>query len=153
VERLHVDDQLTTVIGDDEDTNAATTTLKGLGETGPEAGLVDDGKVLLNITSLGHGNNNTVLEIKNAVLLEDRAEHGLHNNTWAGVGDERRLLVQLLGEEIDTQVSVLAGGGGGGDTDDLAWSALEDQEIAETDVVARDGNGVGRVGRLGGGTR
>ncbi len=28
-----------------------------------------------------------ILEIQNSVLLEDGAEHGLNNNTWAWVGD------------------------------------------------------------------
>lgn len=55
--------------------------------------------------------------------------------------------MQLLGEEINTQVPVLASGRGGGNTDDLARSALEDQEIANADMVGRDGDGVGRGGR------
>jgi len=55
----------------------------------------------------------------------------------------------LLGEEVDTQVAVLAGGRGGGDADDLARTALQDKEIAEADVVAGDGDSVGSVGRLG----
>ena len=57
--------------------------------------------------------------------------------------------MQLLGEEINTQVSVLSGRRRGGDSDDLAWSTLKDQEIAQADVVCRDGDGVGDVGRLG----
>ena len=83
-------------------------------------------------------------------MLEDRSQHSLNNDTWAGVRDERRLLVQLLSEEIDTQVAVLASGGRGRDADDLARTALENQEIAETDVVSWNGDGVGAV-RLGGG--
>jgi hypothetical protein len=51
--------------------------------------------------------------------------------------------MQLLGEEIDTQVSVLAGGSRGGDSDDLARTTLKDQEITEADVVAWDGDGSG----------
>lgn len=90
----------------------------------------------------------TVLEIKNAVLLENRAEHGLDNNTWAWVADERGLFMQLLGEEVDAQVSVLTSGRRGGDADDLARTALEDQEVAETDVVAGDRHGAGGEGRL-----
>ena len=31
---------------------------------------------------------NTILEVKDSVLLEDGAEHGLDDNTWAWVGDE-----------------------------------------------------------------
>lgn len=54
---LHVDGKLTTVIADDENTDAATTSLEGLGETGPKVGLIDDRQGLLDITSLGHGNN------------------------------------------------------------------------------------------------
>jgi hypothetical protein len=53
--------------------------------------------------------------------------------------------MQLLGEEIDTQVSVLACGRGCGDADDLARTTLEDQEIAQADVMAWDGDGVGGV--------
>lgn len=50
--------------------------------------------------------------------------------------------MQLLGEEINAQVSVLAGSGGGGNADDLARTTLKDQEITEADVVAWDGDGV-----------
>tara|TARA_R110002003_G_scaffold251_8_gene17810 strand:+ start:2846 stop:3040 length:195 start_codon:yes stop_codon:yes gene_type:complete len=52
--------------------------------------------------------------------------------------------MKLLGEQVNTEVAVLASLGGGGDADDLARAALEDQEIANADVVAGDGNGVGR---------
>lgn len=52
----------------------------------------------------------------------------------------------MLGEEVDTEVSVLASGRGGGNADDLARAALQDQEVAEADVVAGDGDGVWRVG-------
>ena len=82
------------------------------------------------------------MEIENTVLLEDGAEHGLDDDTWAWVGDERGLFVQLLGEEVDAQVAVLAGGGRGGNADDLARAALKDQEITEADVVAWNGDGV-----------
>jgi hypothetical protein len=57
--------------------------------------------------------------------------------------------MQLLGEEVNTQVSVLASGSRRGDADDLARTTLKDQEIADADVVAWDGDGVGRIGRLG----
>lgn len=86
-----------------------------------------------------------VLEIKNTVLLEDWSQHSLDDDTWAWVGDERGLFIQLSGEEVDTQVAVLASGSGGGDTDNLAGTSLEHQEVTHTDVVARDGNSVGRL--------
>ena len=86
------------------------------------------------------------MEIKNSVLLEDWAEHSLNNDAWAWVGDERRLFMQLLGEEINSQVTVLTSGGRGGDPDDLAWSTLKDQEITNTNVMARNGDSVRSVG-------
>ena len=52
--------------------------------------------------------------------------------------------MKLLGEEVNTEVAVLAGLGGSGDADDLAWSSLEDEQVADADVVAGDGDGVGR---------
>lgn len=51
--------------------------------------------------------------------------------------------MELLGEEVNTEVTVLAGLGRGGNTDDLARTTLKDQEIANADVMARDGDGVG----------
>jgi hypothetical protein len=56
--------------------------------------------------------------------------------------------VQLLGEEVNSQVPVLASGRGGGNADDLARAALKDQQIANADVVGGDGDSVGRSGRV-----
>ncbi len=101
---LHIDGELTAVVADDKNTDAATASLEGLGETAPQVGLIDDRQRLLDITSLSHGNNyegladeggdgheqltGAVLEVENTVLLEDRAKHCLHYDTWARVGDE-----------------------------------------------------------------
>jgi len=54
--------------------------------------------------------------------------------------------VQLLGEEVNTEVAVLASLSRGGDADDLARAALQDQQVADPDVVAGDGDGVGNHG-------
>lgn len=145
---LHVNTKLTACIGDDKDTDGATASLEGFGQAVPKVGLINDRDSLLDITSLGHGNNSSILQIKNSVLLEDRAEHGLDDDRRAWIGDERGLLMQLLGEEINAQVSVLTSGSRGGDADDLARTALKDQEITNTDVVAGDGDSVGGVGRF-----
>lgn len=146
---LHVDRKLLSVVVEDKDANATTTGLEGALEAPDEVGLVNDGEPLLNITSLGHGDDEAVVEVKDAILLEDRAKHGLHNHTRSRVCDEGRLLVQLLGEEVDTKVAVLASSRGSGDADDLARTTLEDQEIAKTDVMAGDGDGVGDIGIAG----
>lgn len=144
---LVVNSHLTAIVVDDEDANAATAVVEAVGETAEEAALVKDRKALLDVTSLGHGNDHAVVtDVKDTVLLENRAEHVLDNDRGAGVADERRLLVQLLGEEVNTEVTVLAGLGRGGDADDLARAALQDQQVADPDVVAGDGDGVGNHG-------
>lgn len=140
---LVVDSHLETVVVDDKDADGATAIVERLGKTLRETALVKDGEALLDVASLGHGNNAAVLaNVENAVLLEDRAEHVLDHDRGGGVGDEARLLVQLLGEQVNTEVAVLASLRRGGDADDLARAALEDQEVANADVVAGDGDGV-----------
>ena len=141
---LVVDGHLQTIVVDDEDADGAAAVVEGLGKARGETALVEDGETLLDIARLGHGNDAAVFtDVEDTVLLEDRAEHVLDNDRGSGVGDEAGLLVQLLGEEVNTEVAVLASLRGGGDADDLARAALEDQEIADADVVAGDGDGVG----------
>lgn len=86
---LEIDSELTAIVIDDKDTNTATASLESFCQAAPEVGLIDDWNGLLNITGLGHGDNSAILEIKNTVLLKDRAEHGLDDDTWAWAGDER----------------------------------------------------------------
>jgi hypothetical protein len=61
--------------------------------------------------------------------------------------------VQLLGEEVNTEVTVLTSLSRGGDANDLARTALQDQQVADPDVVARDGDGVGNHGAGSGAAR
>lgn len=151
VDNLVVDSHLHTIIVDDQDADAATAVVERLGQALEEVALVKDGKTLLDITGLGHGNDTAILtDVKNTVLLEDRTKHVLDNDGRSRVGDEAGLLMELLGEEVNTEVAVLASLGRGGDADDLARAALEDQEIADADVVARDGDSVGRSHLAGG---
>jgi hypothetical protein len=148
VDDLVVDRELTTLIRNDKNANAATTIVEGICEAAEETALVKDGKTLLDITSLGHGNDTTVIaDVQHAVLLEDRSDHVLNNHRWAGIADEGRLLVKLLAEEVHTEVAVLASLSRSSDADDLAWAALKDEEVTDADVVAWDGDGVGRTGR------
>lgn len=86
-----------------------------------------------------------VLQVKHAVLLQNRAAHGLDHDARRRVVDLARLLVQLLAEEVDAEVAVLAGGGGARDADHLARVALEHQDVANADVVAGDRDCIGRI--------
>lgn len=145
VNDLVVHSHLTTLVTNDKDTNATTTIVKVLTQTSKKIALVKDRQALLDVASLSHGNYVSILtDVEDAVLLEDRTEHVLNNDGGGWIGNEARLLVELLGEEVDTQVAMLACLRGGGDADDLARATLKDQEIANADVVAGDGNGVGR---------
>ena len=51
--------------------------------------------------------------------------------------------MKLLGEEIYTEVPVLASLSGRRDTNDLTWTALQYQEVTNTDVVAWNCDGAG----------
>lgn len=57
VEHLHVDGHLAPVVVDDEHADGAAAGVKGLLESIPKVGLVDDGQGLLDVAGLGHGNN------------------------------------------------------------------------------------------------
>jgi hypothetical protein len=57
VDDLHVDTKLAASVVENEDADTAAARVKGGLEALPQVGLVHDGEVLLDITSLGHGNN------------------------------------------------------------------------------------------------
>jgi hypothetical protein len=44
----------------------------------------------------------------------------VQDNRWRWMRDDARLLTQLLGEQVNTEITMLASLGGGGDADDLA---------------------------------
>ena len=77
-------------------------------------------------------------------MLKDGAEHVLDNNGWRRVRDKTRLFMKLLREEVHSEIAVLAGLCRCSDTNDLAGTALKHQEVTNTDVVARDGDGLWR---------
>lgn len=89
MDNLVVNSKLTALIADDKNANAATAVVERVNEAVEQAALVKDRKTLLDITSLGHGNNAAVVtDVEHAVLLEDRADHVLDNDGWAWVADE-----------------------------------------------------------------
>jgi hypothetical protein len=83
VNDLVVDSKLFAVITDNENADTAAAVVKGLAQAVEQVALVNDGKTLLDITSLGHGDDTTVVtDVEHAVLLEDWAKHVLDDNGW-----------------------------------------------------------------------
>lgn len=54
---FHVNGELTAAVVDDKDADGATARLESGLELGPKIGLLNDGQSLLDITSLGHGDD------------------------------------------------------------------------------------------------
>jgi len=151
VGNLVVDSEVLALVVDDEDADGTGAAAESLLDLGEELALVDDLEALLDLAGLGHDDELAVIaDVDEAVLLEDRAEERVEDDGWGWVRDDARLLVELLREEVDAEVAVLAGLGGGGDADDLARALLEDDEVANANVVAGDGEG-GVCGGVGGG--
>jgi hypothetical protein len=141
VDDLEVNNELTATVVDDKGTDRATAVGKGIADALGQTTLGDNGEGLLDVTGLGHGGEGTVtVDVEDTVGLEDGAEHGLDNHGRRGVGDEARLLLQLAGEEVNTEVTVLASLGRDRDADHLARTALEDQDVADANEVAGDGD-------------
>jgi len=89
VDDLVVNDELPSTIIDDKSSNAAPAVVKGAGNLIVKTALIDDWKTLLDIASLGHADNRTILaQVKDSVLLEDRSEHALDNDRWLWVAAE-----------------------------------------------------------------
>jgi hypothetical protein len=120
-----VNSKLTAFITENQNSDAATTLVESISEALQQVALVNDRKTLLDIASLGHSNNVSIIaDVKDTVLLEHGSIHLLNYNRWGRVGDEGRFLLQLLGEEVDTKVTVLTSLRRGSDTNDLARTTL-----------------------------
>ena len=151
VDDLEVDNELTATVVDDKGTDGATAVSKGFTDALEDLALGNHGQTLLDIASLGHGHQLTVItEVENAVGLVDGAEHGLDHHRGGGVGDEAGLLVELTGEQVHTQVAVLTGLGGDGDANHLAGTTLEDEDVSNTNKVAGDGDSLAGDGTVAG---
>ena len=150
MDNLVVHRQLFAPVIDYENSDASPPTGENIVEPRPEASLVNNRKPLLDISCLCHGNHPAVIAyVKNAVLLEHWAEHVLDHDARARMGDEAGLFVELLREQVDAQVAVLACVSRGSDANHLTWTALEHDQVAHADMVAGNGDGVA-VPRRGG---
>ena len=99
---LVINSKLTPSIIDHKDADATTAVRERVVQSRPQSTLVQHAQTLLDIASLGHGNDASVIaKVQDTILLEDRAEHVLDNDTWRWVADEGRLFLKLFGEEIN----------------------------------------------------
>ncbi|KAF3161273.1 hypothetical protein TWF225_009511 [Orbilia oligospora] len=136
---LEVNNELLVAIADDKDTDGTWGSDVGLVDLLGETTLGNNGDSRLDLTAVGDSDQGAVLtSVDDLVLLEGWGHHVVEDNGWGWVSDNAVLLNQLVGEKVNTEVSVLASGRGGGDADDLAWALLEDDQVTDTDVVAWD---------------
>lgn len=141
---LEVDGQLLSVVTDDQAPNSTRPFSESFLHLVDEIALINHLQALLDLTSLGHANEPSIItDINEPILLEDWSQEGMENNGWRWVRNNTWLLVELLGEEVHTEVSVLTGLSGGGDTDDLARTVLEYDQVTNANMVARDSEGSG----------
>jgi len=151
VDDLVVNSQLLSVVSKDQNPDGTRALAERLPKLVEKVALVNDLQSLLDLTRLGHGDELAVVtDVDEPVLLEDRSQKGVEDNGWRWVGHNTWLLMELLGEEVNTEVPVLTSLSRGGDADDLARSVLEDDQVTNADMVARDGEG-GSLGGVDGG--
>ena len=63
-------------------------------------------------------------------------EHVVRNNRWPRVAGKAGLLVELFGEQIDAEITMLASLSESSDMNDLAGTALQDHDITDVNEVA-----------------
>jgi len=150
VDGLEVDSEFIVTVADNKNADETRAVTIGSLDLVSETSLVDDLETRLKVTGLGHGNEATALRnVDDAVLLVDGAHHSVLDDGGRRVRDDARFLMELTGEEVDTEVTVLARGGRGGGADQLAGTSLEDDNIADADMVAGDGVSAAVVLRAG----
>lgn len=138
---LHINDQLPATIIDDQHTHTAPAVRESTIDPLEQTTLVNNRQTLLDVSRLGHGDDQAVVaDVQDTVLLENRAQHGLHDDAGGRVADERALLVQLAREQIHAQIPVLARLRGHADANHLTGAALQQEYVADADEVALDGH-------------
>jgi len=81
MDNLVVDNKFLAIVAEHENADATAAVVERVCDAGAQAGLVEDRKPLLDITSLGHGNDGTIItDVEDTVLLEDRTKHVLDND-------------------------------------------------------------------------
>lgn len=86
---LQVDNQLPATVVDDEHSDATSAIVKGSLNLSQQPSLVHDPNALLDVTSLGHGNDLAIVtDVQHAILFEDGAQHSLDHHRGLGVADK-----------------------------------------------------------------
>lgn len=107
---LIVNNQLPPTIIDDKRSDGTIVLTEGTLNLAVQTTLVDDRQALLHITTISHADDTTIIShVQDAVLFVDGAEHALDDDRWLRVGDKAALFLKLTSEEVDAEVSVLAG--------------------------------------------
>jgi len=110
VDDLVVNSQLLSLVVKDQNPDGTRALAERLPDLVVEVALVNDLQSLFDLTILGHGDELAVVtDVDEPVLLEDRSQKGVEDNGWRWVGDNTWLLMELLGEEVNTEVPVLTG--------------------------------------------
>jgi len=110
VDDLVVNGQLLSLVSEDQNPDGTRALAERLPDLVVEVALVNDLQSLLDLTILGHGDELAVVtDVDEPVLLEDRSQKGVEDNGWRRMGDNTWLLMELLGEEVNTEISVLTG--------------------------------------------
>lgn len=137
---LEVNYELLLTVADDKDTDGTRALTEGSVDLLGKITLGNDLDTSLDLTVVGLDEESGIITgLDDLVLLEGRGQHGVDDNRWGWVADNTDFLTEFAREQINTQVTVLAGGGRSGDADDLRWALLEDDQVTDTDVVAWDG--------------
>jgi len=150
MDSLEVNNEFLGTVADDKDTDGTRAVAKSIVDLLDEVTLGDDGNTSLQLTGVSlEVKRNVLTSLDDLVLLEGWGQHGVENDRWRWVADNAILLDELVGEQVNAEISVLAGGGRGGDADNLGWSLLEDHQVTNTEKVAWNGE-VCLDGRSGG---
>jgi len=137
---LEVNNEFLLTVRDNKDANSTGALVESLVDLVAKIALRDDWETSLDLTSVGLDEESSIIaSIDDLVLLEAWGQDRVEDDGWRWVADNANFLAEVTGEQINTEVSVLTGGSRGGNANDLRWAFLEDDQVTNSDEVARDG--------------
>jgi len=134
---LEVNNEFLLAIRNNKNADSTRALLEGLVNLNCEFTLGDNWDASLDLTRVGLDEEGSIItSLDDLVLLEAWGQDGVEDDRWRWVADNADFLAEFTGEQVNTEVSVLASGSGGGDANDLGWTLLEDDQVTNTDQVA-----------------